>query len=236
MFGYRHIASMVFSTKLLGLSQSCFLSSNGRSHCCTSGGISCRVLKRPIPGSSIRLFVPGQFIEQGRDSTWTVRYHVWHLSLYPSVWCNFFPFYLSKLQCGSRFGGKISFCWVCNELLCWSLDSNEKWNACLFKKKKKARILLSYLKETLNLLIFVLFDLGCAKASTDYKWLTSDTSIISVSPYGIMKAKRPGIATVKVVSTIEPQNFDEVTHTLFIFPNQLVSHSFCYLWITMLIV
>ncbi|KAG5392090.1 hypothetical protein IGI04_022053 [Brassica rapa subsp. trilocularis] len=51
---------------------------------------------------------------------------------------------------------------------------------------------------------------GCAKASTDYKWLTSDTSIISVSPYGIMKAKRPGIATVKVVSTIEPQNFDEI--------------------------
>ncbi|KAG2250568.1 hypothetical protein Bca52824_080704 [Brassica carinata] len=51
---------------------------------------------------------------------------------------------------------------------------------------------------------------GCAKASSDYKWLTSDTSIISVSPYGIIKAKRPGIATVKVVSTIEPQNFDEV--------------------------
>ncbi|WZZ64204.1 hypothetical protein YC2023_075574 [Brassica napus] len=51
---------------------------------------------------------------------------------------------------------------------------------------------------------------GCAKASSDYKWLTSDTSIVSVSPYGIIKAKRPGIATVKVVSTIEPQNFDEI--------------------------
>ncbi|KAG2250565.1 hypothetical protein Bca52824_080701 [Brassica carinata] len=47
---------------------------------------------------------------------------------------------------------------------------------------------------------------GCEKAWSGNQWLTSDMSIISVSPYGNIKAKRPGIATVKVVSTIEPQN------------------------------
>ncbi|KAL1216051.1 Nuclear pore complex protein [Cardamine amara subsp. amara] len=51
---------------------------------------------------------------------------------------------------------------------------------------------------------------GCAKASGDYKWFTSDMSILSVSAYGIIQAKRPGIATVKVVSTFDSQNFDEV--------------------------
>ncbi|KAL0662458.1 hypothetical protein Bca4012_099295 [Brassica carinata] len=51
---------------------------------------------------------------------------------------------------------------------------------------------------------------GCAKASSDYKWFTSDVSILSVSAYGIIQAKRPGIATVKVVSTFDSQNFDEV--------------------------
>ncbi|CAN6930889.1 unnamed protein product [Brassica oleracea] len=51
---------------------------------------------------------------------------------------------------------------------------------------------------------------GCAKASSDYLWLTSDESIISLSPYGVIKAKRPGIATVMAVSTSEPQNFDEI--------------------------
>uniref|UniRef100_A0A1J3FQQ1 BIG2 domain-containing protein n=1 Tax=Noccaea caerulescens TaxID=107243 RepID=A0A1J3FQQ1_NOCCA len=51
---------------------------------------------------------------------------------------------------------------------------------------------------------------GCAKASSDYKWFTSDMSILSVSAYGIIQAKRPGIATVKVVSAFDSQNFDEV--------------------------
>ena len=59
-------------------------------------------------------------------------------------------------------------------------------------------------------LTFVQFNLGCAKASSDYKWFTSDVSILSVSAYGIIQAKRPGIATVKVVSTFDSQNFDEV--------------------------
>nr|VDD60237.1 unnamed protein product [Brassica oleracea] len=40
-------------------------------------------------------------------------------------------------------------------------------------------------------------------------------SIISVSPYGNIKAKRPGIATVKVVSTIEPQNLMSSRSTLY---------------------
>ncbi|EOA18977.1 hypothetical protein CARUB_v10007615mg [Capsella rubella] len=52
---------------------------------------------------------------------------------------------------------------------------------------------------------------GCAKASSDYKWFTSDMSILSVSAYGIIQAKRPGIATVKVVSTFDSQNYDEVS-------------------------
>ncbi|CAN7083292.1 unnamed protein product [Brassica oleracea var. botrytis] len=55
--------------------------------------------------------------------------------------------------------------------------------------------------------------LAVTGASSDYLWLTSDESIISLSPYGVIKAKRPGIATVMAVSTSEPQNFDEVTHT-----------------------
>lgn len=64
--------------------------------------------------------------------------------------------------------------------------------------------------ETHGDLMFVLLHVGCAKASNDYKWFTSDMSILSVSAYGIIQAKRPGIATVKVVSTFDSQNFDEV--------------------------
>ncbi|CAN7097722.1 unnamed protein product [Brassica rapa subsp. narinosa] len=51
---------------------------------------------------------------------------------------------------------------------------------------------------------------GCAKASSDYLWLTSDESIISLSPNGVIKAKKPGVATVIAVSTSEPHNFDEI--------------------------
>lgn len=58
--------------------------------------------------------------------------------------------------------------------------------------------------------MIVLLNVGCAKASSDYKWFTSDMTILSVSAYGIIQAKRPGIATVKVVSTFDSQNFDEV--------------------------
>ncbi|MED6170545.1 hypothetical protein PIB30_032004 [Stylosanthes scabra] len=33
---------------------------------------------------------------------------------------------------------------------------------------------------------------GCAKAVSDYKWLSSDTSTVSVSTFGIVQAKKPG--------------------------------------------
>ncbi|EFH46724.1 predicted protein [Arabidopsis lyrata subsp. lyrata] len=44
----------------------------------------------------------------------------------------------------------------------------------------------------------------------DYKWLSSDTRILVVSFYGVIQAKRPGIATLKAVSTFDSHNFDEV--------------------------
>lgn len=58
--------------------------------------------------------------------------------------------------------------------------------------------------------MFVLLIVGCAIAPSDYKWFTSDMSILSVSAFGIIQAKRPGIATVKVVSTFDSENYDEV--------------------------
>ncbi|XP_020872299.1 uncharacterized protein LOC9304525 isoform X2 [Arabidopsis lyrata subsp. lyrata] len=44
----------------------------------------------------------------------------------------------------------------------------------------------------------------------DYKWLSSDTRILVVSFYGVIQAKRPGIATLKAVSTFDSHNFDEI--------------------------
>ncbi|KAH9624818.1 hypothetical protein KSS87_018134 [Heliosperma pusillum] len=51
---------------------------------------------------------------------------------------------------------------------------------------------------------------GCGKTSFDYKWLSSDDSIVSVSGMGVVQAKRPGKASVKVVSIYDSLNFDEV--------------------------
>ncbi|KAK9004035.1 hypothetical protein V6N11_001853 [Hibiscus sabdariffa] len=51
---------------------------------------------------------------------------------------------------------------------------------------------------------------GCAKASSDYKWFSSDTTVVSVTTYGVVQAKRPGKATVKVVSSFDSFNYDEV--------------------------
>ncbi|KAL9246241.1 hypothetical protein vseg_019803 [Gypsophila vaccaria] len=51
---------------------------------------------------------------------------------------------------------------------------------------------------------------GCAEAASDYKWLSSDDSILSVSSMGVVQAKRPGKASVKVVSVYDSLNFDEV--------------------------
>ncbi|KAJ8750145.1 hypothetical protein K2173_014060 [Erythroxylum novogranatense] len=51
---------------------------------------------------------------------------------------------------------------------------------------------------------------GCAKASSDYKWVSSDLSVLSVSASGVVQAKNPGEATIRVVSTFDVFNFDEV--------------------------
>lgn len=56
----------------------------------------------------------------------------------------------------------------------------------------------------------LLFYIGCAKASSDYKWFSSDTSIVYISASGILQAKKPGKATVRVVSVFDSANYDEV--------------------------
>ncbi|KAI4366879.1 hypothetical protein MLD38_022689 [Melastoma candidum] len=52
---------------------------------------------------------------------------------------------------------------------------------------------------------------GCAKAATDYKWFSSDMSILSVSTVGVIQAKKPGSATIKVQSVFDSLNYDEVS-------------------------
>ncbi|XVE67869.1 hypothetical protein DITRI_Ditri09bG0022500 [Diplodiscus trichospermus] len=51
---------------------------------------------------------------------------------------------------------------------------------------------------------------GCAKASSDYKWFSSDATVISVTAYGVVQAKKPGKVAVKVVSSFDSFNYDEV--------------------------
>lgn len=51
---------------------------------------------------------------------------------------------------------------------------------------------------------------GCAKTSSDYKWFSSDTTTVSISPFGVLQAKKPGKATVRVVSVFDSSNYDEV--------------------------
>ncbi|KAF2308465.1 hypothetical protein GH714_009821 [Hevea brasiliensis] len=51
---------------------------------------------------------------------------------------------------------------------------------------------------------------GCAQVSSDYKWLSSDVAVVSISASGIVQAKKPGKATVRVVSIYEPFNYDEL--------------------------
>ena len=108
--------------KRFGSSQPCLFSFNGGSLSYPSGGRSCGLFKRPIPGSSFRFPLFDQALEEGRDLTWTIQYHVWYLSLYIFLWCNFLYFHLWKLQFGSWFSGKISLVYVCNELHSWSVN------------------------------------------------------------------------------------------------------------------
>ena len=51
---------------------------------------------------------------------------------------------------------------------------------------------------------------GCAKASNDYKWFSSDMSTVSVSASGVVQAKKPGKATIEVLSVFDSLNYDEV--------------------------
>ncbi|XP_016903284.2 nuclear pore complex protein GP210 isoform X1 [Cucumis melo] len=51
---------------------------------------------------------------------------------------------------------------------------------------------------------------GCAKTSSDYKWFSSDISVVTVSASGVVQAKKSGKATVKVLSIFDSSNFDEV--------------------------
>ncbi|KAL6506124.1 hypothetical protein OROHE_022653 [Orobanche hederae] len=51
---------------------------------------------------------------------------------------------------------------------------------------------------------------GCAKAVSDYEWLSSDISTVSVSASGTIQAKKPGKVTIKVVSVYDSLNYDEV--------------------------
>ncbi|XP_039138500.1 nuclear pore complex protein GP210 isoform X1 [Dioscorea cayenensis subsp. rotundata] len=51
---------------------------------------------------------------------------------------------------------------------------------------------------------------GCAKSKTDYRWFSSDPETISVSASGSVQAKLPGKAVIKVVSSFDAMNYDEV--------------------------
>jgi len=54
------------------------------------------------------------------------------------------------------------------------------------------------------------FIVGCAKTPADYRWVSSDANVLSVSATGVVQAKRPGKATVRVISIFDSLNFDEV--------------------------
>ncbi|KAE8771234.1 hypothetical protein D1007_56923 [Hordeum vulgare] len=51
---------------------------------------------------------------------------------------------------------------------------------------------------------------GCGKTPEDYKLFSSDESVVSVSDSRTVRAKKPGQAVIKVVSTFDFLNFDEV--------------------------
>lgn len=51
---------------------------------------------------------------------------------------------------------------------------------------------------------------GCALGSNDYKWFSSDMDTVSVSASGVVQAKKPGKANIKVLSIFDSFNYDEV--------------------------
>jgi uncharacterized protein YjdB len=60
------------------------------------------------------------------------------------------------------------------------------------------------------ILLIPLPAIGCAKAVSDYKWLSSDISTVSVSASGTIQAEKPGKATIKVISVYDSLNYAEV--------------------------
>ncbi|CAN6449269.1 unnamed protein product [Victoria cruziana] len=51
---------------------------------------------------------------------------------------------------------------------------------------------------------------GCAQASKDYGWFSSDVGVVVVSSTGVVRAVGPGRAIIKVASSFDPLNYDEV--------------------------
>ncbi|KAF5204727.1 Nuclear pore membrane glycoprotein [Thalictrum thalictroides] len=51
---------------------------------------------------------------------------------------------------------------------------------------------------------------GCVESSTSYKWYSSDVATVSVSPSGVVQAKKPSQVTIKVVSMYDGLNYDQV--------------------------
>lgn len=66
---------------------------------------------------------------------------------------------------------------------------------------------------------------GCATTFSDYKWFSSDMATVSVSASGVVQAKKPGKAIIKVVSIFDSLNHDEVA----IFGILIVCVSLCML-------
>ncbi|XP_027187547.1 nuclear pore complex protein GP210 isoform X1 [Cicer arietinum] len=67
---------------------------------------------------------------------------------------------------------------------------------------------------------------GCAKAVSDYKWLSSDSYTVSVSASGTIQAKKPGKATIKVVSIYDSLNYDEILVEVSIPSSMVMLHNF----------
>ncbi|KAH1248383.1 Nuclear pore complex protein [Glycine max] len=67
---------------------------------------------------------------------------------------------------------------------------------------------------------------GCAKTVSDYKWLSSDLSTVSVSAFGVVQAKKPGKATIKVLSVYDSLNYDEVLVEVSIPSSMVMLHNF----------
>lgn len=67
---------------------------------------------------------------------------------------------------------------------------------------------------------------GCAKTSSGYKWLSSDAATVLVSASGVVQAKKPGKAIVKVLSVYDVLNYDEVVIEVSIPSSMVMIHSF----------